>query len=416
MGKSLKIPVFVKTDDGSCQIPPGTDCYYLLTSDGLFLFKRGGIVESMVRVATCPPSLARQEPWAELAASKLPFSDFARILNFFRAVQEKHHTEAVVILFYNQTEKAWHVEVPKQNVSSAGVSYTDGFTNIDGFLKAGTVHSHSSFGAFHSGGDDHDEKHFDGLHVTIGNVSDAVPSISVSVMANGTRFKKDLDEYLEGVSVETVEVDQSVTEEKEEMDVPEFVSLAQADRISRDSDSANTSLRQFFKGILGFQDLFPITISQKKNNEKARIESAVLEGEQGLRITRKRKRYVTTTQKVSKTQIVFRAPDGKCLEDFPFPPEWMENVHKNTPVVVRHAVRHAGFFLGGTRSPETFGTLDFVGDPSDTSYERWKNQFRMPLSEGVREEVFDTHYEGNEEESDDQEGEGEKSGREREED
>jgi len=40
----------------------------------------------------------------------------------------------------------------------------------EGFELFGTIHSHAGISAFHSGTDDRDEIHFDGLHITVGNL------------------------------------------------------------------------------------------------------------------------------------------------------------------------------------------------------------------------------------------------------
>jgi hypothetical protein len=62
-----------------------------------------------------------------------------------------------------------------------------------------TIHSHAGFGAFHSSTDHTDEKHFDGLHITVGDLSKDLHTISTSVVVNGKRFLVDTHEYVEGV-------------------------------------------------------------------------------------------------------------------------------------------------------------------------------------------------------------------------
>jgi uncharacterized protein YbaR (Trm112 family) len=63
--------------------------------------------------------------------------------------------------------------------------------------------------AFHSTTDDADEKSFDGLHITIGNVDEAFVSISASIVSNGTRFMVDPDEYIDGVKL-VLDIDDEV--------------------------------------------------------------------------------------------------------------------------------------------------------------------------------------------------------------
>jgi hypothetical protein len=56
-----------------------------------------------------------------------------------------------------------------------------------GLLRVGTIHSHASADAFHSELDDEDERHDDGLHVTIGNL-DGEASVVCSLVVDGRRF------------------------------------------------------------------------------------------------------------------------------------------------------------------------------------------------------------------------------------
>jgi len=65
----------------------------------------------------------------------------------------------------------------------------------------GSIHSHGNMSAFHSTIDHMDEAHFDGLHITIGDVDDQFISISASVMANGYRFMVSPTEYIDGLNL-----------------------------------------------------------------------------------------------------------------------------------------------------------------------------------------------------------------------
>ena len=73
----------------------------------------------------------------------------------------------------------------------------------------GTVHSHAGMSAFHSGVDDADEKTFDGLHITLGNMNDDDISISASIVANGYRVIVDPTEYVNNLEM-TVDIDEEV--------------------------------------------------------------------------------------------------------------------------------------------------------------------------------------------------------------
>lgn len=196
MARNPGIPVIVKSR-GDEQVPDGVSLCYIVAANGIFLFKRVGVVEAIVRVDGIP-MLQPQEACADLDVSKIPQELFARIFSFFRAVFDRQKTEAVVILFFNPATREWQASAPQQRGTSGSVHYQDG-EQMDGWLRAGTIHSHCDFAAFHSGGDHHDEMNWDGLHITVGNITRAVPTISVSLVINGQRFLKGADEYVAGV-------------------------------------------------------------------------------------------------------------------------------------------------------------------------------------------------------------------------
>lgn len=124
-----------------------------------------------------------------------------KALKFCQLVFEKQKTEAVIIPYIrlnNETGKfEWELYVPKQKNSHASVKYENDLEELKplfdkGFVKFGTIHSHSDFGAGHSGTDINDEAHIDGIHITLGHVDQKPekPSISISICAvgSGSRF------------------------------------------------------------------------------------------------------------------------------------------------------------------------------------------------------------------------------------
>ena len=50
MADGLTIPVVVKVDDNT-PAPPDAVCYYIIAKNGIFLAKRVGVVEAVVKVA-----------------------------------------------------------------------------------------------------------------------------------------------------------------------------------------------------------------------------------------------------------------------------------------------------------------------------------------------------------------------------
>lgn len=178
---------------------PKDKIYYILAKNGLFIHKEVGFIKATVPVGGIP-WLSPQKQEASLLLPKLPTRLIAEILNFFKEVYNKYRSEAVVLSYYSEEKDAYFNDAPKQKVSGAGVEYS-AKGRFEGYQLVGSVHSHSNFGAFHSSIDDGDEEHFDGFHITIGNVDDEEPTISASIMVNGTRFAFKPERMIDGIEM-----------------------------------------------------------------------------------------------------------------------------------------------------------------------------------------------------------------------
>lgn len=169
---------------------------------------------------------------SDLHNYKLDVSEFRYVMKYFREIFDKHACEAAVILLINTETKKWKTFfVPQIDCSKTAVHYLipiDSYENLqnnikkyyealdddengkqlmeecrreynklldDGWALYGTIHSHCDFSAFHSRVDDADEKFFDGLHITIGNVDDKF-SFSARFMLGGAAWECDLKETL----------------------------------------------------------------------------------------------------------------------------------------------------------------------------------------------------------------------------
>jgi len=304
---------------------PEEDYYFVVARNGVFMHKDAGIVRATLRVPVDRLSfLENHEEEAELLVNPVPFSLFAQVYNFFAAVFAKHHTEATVVLFYNEETGVWSVAVPQQTTTYNNVRYDRTISlEEEGFVQAGTIHSHCDFGAFHSGGDMHDEESFDGLHVTIGNVNSSHPTVSATVVVNAHRFHQDLDRYLEGV------------EEKEfeyKVPVPErFVppTPRSFERRQRVTVIGNGNARKvtWSDPIATFFSAFtaPFTSTQVS------VPEPIPEPKPEPRFTIQKGRH-----------IVLQAPDGSEPKDFPFPPEWMSKVSPMVSPVMTPYVHRTG--------------------------------------------------------------------------
>lgn len=174
---------------------PVDEICYLIAKQGIYIKKKVGLVESLTKVDKIS-ILNELKPWAKMDLPKISGPQMAKIISFFKAVVDTYSGEANVFLYYSETENKYTLAVPKQEVSGAACDYEEA-TSIPGYNLIGTIHSHARMSAFHSGTDDKDEKHFDGLHITIGHLTDDYQSISVSIVVNGYRVIVDPCDYID---------------------------------------------------------------------------------------------------------------------------------------------------------------------------------------------------------------------------
>jgi len=186
--------VFV--NDGKEEIPTDEICY-IVGKTGVFLKKKIGLIESVAPVSNIS-ILQDVIPTAKLNIPKIPGNLFAQMYSFTKQVYELHGSESVVLIYYNSDKETFKLVVPKQEVSTASIEYTKD-ASLPNYDVIGTLHSHSGFSAFHSSIDDKDEKHFDGIHITIGKLGSPNFELSCSIVSNGSRFISDPEEYINGI-------------------------------------------------------------------------------------------------------------------------------------------------------------------------------------------------------------------------
>lgn len=165
--------------------PPATPIYYLVTRDGLFQVKESAAFRSAVRVGGIG-SLEGQREEAVLKLPRIPGELLARAIGLFREVFRRHRSEAIVLLHYDPAAARHLLAVPEQYVAGGHLDYAIGPTP-SGLVRVGTIHSHADADAFHSELDDWDERHDDGIHVTVGNL-DGLVSLACSLVVDGRRF------------------------------------------------------------------------------------------------------------------------------------------------------------------------------------------------------------------------------------
>lgn len=184
--------------DGTQKIPDDDICY-ILAKGGTYLKKKVGLIESLTPVKQIS-ILEDVQPYARMDIPKIHGEDFGKIMSFFKKVYEEYRSEAIVLLYYNSKKSTYTIHVPFQKVNGGSVDYVKGIS-LPNHIQIGTIHSHANFSAFHSGVDDKDEEHFDGIHITIGDNMDQFPSIAASIVVNGTRFQISPIDYITKMEV-----------------------------------------------------------------------------------------------------------------------------------------------------------------------------------------------------------------------
>ena len=172
------------------------DFAYVLDGRGWKIFKRNGVSTALIPIDSLS-GLVGLEKRIDFTANKIPLELIRRVTAWFKAVYDKHQSEAVGYLYYCQGT-GWDFIPPTQTVSAASAKYEQA-PRIEGWVVAGTIHSHASMGAFHSSTDDGDEAGFDGVHITVGRL-DSVPEYSCSIVVQGVREVVDPSVLVDGMA------------------------------------------------------------------------------------------------------------------------------------------------------------------------------------------------------------------------
>jgi len=176
---------------------PEQGTYYVLARDGLYIRKNTGFVTAMVKVPQIS-FLQELKTEAQLHIPRLPALLALKVVSFFRAIYTEHKSEATLLIHYDQENTRFALECPLQTVSNASVNYQS-HERFEGFQLIGTIHSHATMNAFHSGIDTDDEMNFDGLHITIGNMDHKYFTFSCEAVVNNNRFKMAPEQAFEGI-------------------------------------------------------------------------------------------------------------------------------------------------------------------------------------------------------------------------
>ena len=178
---------------------PEDGTFYVVSADGIYLKKSNVVGSALVRVEGIG-FLQEVEPEASYCLENLSAELTSAIAAFFFAIYKRYSgAEAVVILYYNPDTQDLIARAPAQVVAVDELDYGRDEV-IDGYLQVGTVHSHGAGDAYHSCVDIRDERDFDGIHCTFGDMGDEAISISCTMVFNGTRFQVDPLDVFDGLA------------------------------------------------------------------------------------------------------------------------------------------------------------------------------------------------------------------------
>jgi len=189
-------PVYYGGEDGFSVDQITENLAYIIDGAGWKLFKRNGVSTALISVEAVS-GVSVVKPYVNFTAQKIPYSLLEDVIAFFGEVYRKFQSEAVGYLYYRSEDGQWDFMVPKQSASAAHANY-EGAPQRLGWQCAGTIHSHGSMSAFHSGTDDADEEFFDGIHITIGRCDQLNVEFSTSIVVNGEREMLKIWDLVEG--------------------------------------------------------------------------------------------------------------------------------------------------------------------------------------------------------------------------
>lgn len=178
--------------------------FYEISADGVFLHKETPFWKAVVPVEHIS-ILEKQESQFEPLLPPVPKTVVEQVVRFFAWITNRHRTEALVLLWWNENSSSYEITAPSQEVSPNSLRYQISDERNNGIHLIGTFHSHHSMSASHSDTDVHDEINFDGIHGTFGSFTDSSwldPnsfSLSLQSSINGFRFPMNPLEWLQGI-------------------------------------------------------------------------------------------------------------------------------------------------------------------------------------------------------------------------
>ena len=187
------IPIYLIESKEDLEKAKDNYCY-LVGSNGTFVKKENHVFSVIQHIHSGKGTISglqEIEAKAFIRLPQIPEDIVKTILDFFSWCYNKYKAEGMVYLYYNSATKKYIVIPPKQEVSSGSVSYEIVPKAPEGFITVGTIHSHGSMGAFHSGTDDKDQTELDGIHITVSKAYSPFPEFDARLYVGGVPYKVD---------------------------------------------------------------------------------------------------------------------------------------------------------------------------------------------------------------------------------
>ncbi len=146
-----------------------------------------------------------KEPLFGWKKARLTYDQWCQCVAFLRWSQKTHHEEAMMTFFYNGTQDRWAVDVFPQRPMGMTVKLLEEHPDYAAvrmqygadWAQAGSIHHHCNMTAFQSGTDHDDEKDRDGIHITLGKMSEPLVDIHMRAVFDGVTYKTNIFDWIE---------------------------------------------------------------------------------------------------------------------------------------------------------------------------------------------------------------------------
>lgn len=127
---------------------------------------------------------------------KIPITLLLTCLSFFKQVYLKHHSEALLQIFWDRKAKSYYIHCPPQEVGPAFVKFEHNTAMEKVNTLALELHSHGNMQAFFSSTDDGDEK-ATRLYAVAGQITEPLPQLKIRACCGKSSIPIALDEIFD---------------------------------------------------------------------------------------------------------------------------------------------------------------------------------------------------------------------------